>query len=334
MLPRLLGWAGFHAISSLAGALAVPKPDVVLAVSPPLTIGLGAWALARYYGVPFVYNVQELYPDLAVTMGVLRNPQMISALLRMETFVYRHAAAVSVIGAGMAARLRAKGVPEPKVRIIPNFVDVDVVTPGERLNEFSGRHGLDDSLVVSYAGNLGMAQGLETVIEAARLLREDSRVRFLVVGDGVMRDRLADLAKKSHVDNCIFIPYQPPSQVLEVYAASDICLVPQAAATASQAVPSKAYQIMAAGRPIVAITEAASDLAALVTAGNCGHVVAPGSAAGLAAAITDALANRAAWRRMGDAGREHVVAHYSRRSVSRAYQDLLREVAAGRTAVA
>lgn len=334
VLPRLLAWAGFHAISSFAGWLAVPRPDVVLAVSPPLTIGLGAWTLARYHGVPFIYNAQELYPDLAVTMGLLRNPQLIAALLKLESFVYRRAAVISVIGAAMAARLRQKGVPEAKIRIIPNFVDVEAIAPGERRNEFSRKHGLDEKLVVSYAGNLGLAQGLEVVIEAARLLRGEPRVRFLVVGDGVMRDSLATMAEKSSLDNCIFLPYQPQSKVLEIYAASDLCLVPQAAATASQAVPSKAYQIMAAGRPVVAITEPTSDLAALIAAANCGEVVSPGSVGPLTSLLTDALTNRSGWRRMGEAGREHVVTHYSRRSVSRAYQDLLRDVAAGRSAAA
>ncbi|HJV97401.1 MAG TPA: glycosyltransferase family 4 protein, partial [Albitalea sp.] len=332
VLPRLLAWAGFHAISSFAGLFAVPRPDVVLAVSPPLTIGLGAWVLARCHGVPFIYNVQELYPDLAVTMGVLKNRQLISALLKVESLVYRRAAAVSVIGAAMAARLREKGVPDRKIRIIPNFVDVDAITPGERCNEFSANHGFDGKLVVSYAGNLGLAQGLEVVIEAARLLRDEPRVRFLVVGDGVMRDSLAAAVQESSLDNCIFLPYQPQSKVLDVYAASDLCLVPQAALVAGQAVPSKAYQIMAAGRPVVAITEPTSDLAALVTAAGCGELVAPGSAGCLASLITDALANRAAWQRMGAAGREHVVTQYSRRSASGAYQNLLREVAAGGSA--
>ncbi len=329
VLARLLAWGGFHAISSLAGLTTIRRPDVILAVSPPLTIGLGAWLLAAYRRVPFVYNAQELYPDLAVTLGLIRNRGLIAALLRLERFVYRRASIVTVIGTGMAARLLEKGVPEEKIRVIPNFVDVESTRPGERKNAFSREFGLDDRLVVSYAGNLGLAQGLEVAIAAARRLREQPRVCFLIVGDGVLKDSLMERAREWGSRNCLFLPYQPHSRMHELYAASDVCLVPQAAATGSQAVPSKAYQIMAAGRPILALTEPNSDLATLVSAAACGRVVRPDDPDALADAVLDAFENPAEWRQMGSAGRQHAEARYSRCSVSRAYHELLRCVVGG-----
>lgn len=326
VLPRLLGWAGFHAVSSLAGLLVAPRPDVILAVSPPLTIGVGAWVLGLRRA-PFVYNVQELFPDIAVTLGAVRNQAVIDVLHRLERFVYRRAAVLTAIGPGMAARLREKGVPAERIRIIPNFVDVDRNVPGDRRNAFSAELGLDDAFVVSYAGNLGPAQGLEVVVGAARLLKDEPAIRVLLVGDGVLRGLLERSAREAGCDNCIFLPYQPYSRMTQLYAASDVCLVPQAAATGREAVPSKAYQIMAAGRPIMALTDAGSDLAQLVSSSGCGVVVAPGRPDALAAAVLDAFRNRTAGEQMGKAGRQRAEACYSRRAVCRAYRDLLAEVA-------
>ena len=329
ILPRLLGWAGFHALSTLAGLFDIDRPDVVLAVSPPLTIGLGAWLLAAPRRVPYVYNVQELYPDLAVTLGLIRSRALVWTLLRLEAFVYAHASAITAIGTAMADRLREKRVPASKIRIIPNFVDVQATRPGERNNDFRRANGLGDRVVVSYAGNFGLAQGLEVVVDAAARLRDDPRVTFLLVGDGVLRESLVARARAAGAENCVFLPYQPHSVMAGLYAASDVCLVPQATATGCQAVPSKAYQVMAAGRAILALTETGSDLERLVLTERCGRVVPPDSVDALSEAILDAAGNPDAWREMGTSGRAAAERSYSRQSISGAYRAFLEELSQG-----
>jgi putative colanic acid biosynthesis glycosyltransferase WcaI len=330
VVQRILGWIGFHAVSTLAGVISVARPDVILVPSPPLSIGLSAWIIAVLRRARFVYNVQEIYPDIAVNLGALKNKSAISVLEALERFVYRKAAAVTVIAARMRDRLVAKGVPAEKVHVIPNFVDLGRLTPVPRDNEFSKRLHLENTFSVTYAGNMGPAQGLDIVIEAARLLSEsDGNIRFLLIGEGMLREPLASSADTLPLKNVSVLPYQPNSMMPAIYCASDICLVPQAAATGSDAIPSKVYRIMAAARPLVAVTDPQSDLAGLVRQAQCGVVVEPGDAARLAGVVRQAIENRAEWEAMGLRGRAHVAGHYSREVVSANYDALIRAVASG-----
>jgi colanic acid biosynthesis glycosyl transferase WcaI len=323
IVERVAAWAGFHLVSTIAGIVLVPRPDVILAPSPPLSIGLSAWIVGLFRRARYVYNVQEIYPDIAVNLGALRNRTAIRLLAAMERFIYRKAAAVTVIADRMRQRLVEKGVPPAKVLVIPNFVDADRLVPSERRNEFSRRFGLDDVFTVTYAGNLGPAQGLDVIIEAAAVFDRRDAVRFVLIGDGILRERLIASAAALPSQNALVLPYQANALMGQIYAASDVSVVPQARATGSDAIPSKVYRIMAAGRPIIAITEAGSDLAKLIAAAGCGAVVEPGDPAGLAAAVRRALA-QPDWRRAAaERGRAHVCAYYSRHVIGGTYAALI-----------
>lgn len=328
VLGRILGWLGFHLVSTLAGVVTVPKPDVILAPSPPLSIGVSAWIIALVRRARFVYNVQEIYPDIAVNLGALKNRRVIRLLEGLERFVYGKAAVITVIAERMRQRLIAKGVPALKVRVIPNFVDLDRLTPMPRDNDFSRRHGLAEVFALTYAGNMGPAQGLDIVIEAARLLAPAGMsIRFLLIGEGMLRKPLTAAAAALPVKNVTVLPYQPNALMPQIYSASDVSLVPQAAATGFDAIPSKVYRIMASGRPLIAVTDPHSDLAALVRAAGCGVVVPPANAEALAAVIRDAASQRQQWEAMGARGRAHVAALYSRPVISAEYDALVRAVA-------
>lgn len=330
ILERLMAWFGFHAVSTVAGLVTVPKPDVILVPSPPLSIGLSAWIVGLVRGARFVYNVQEIYPDIAVNLGALKNPTAIRALEALERFVYRRAAVITVIASRMRQRLLEKGVPAEKVRVIPNFVDLERLAPVPKDNEFSRRLQLEGVFSVTYAGNMGPAQGLEIVIDAARRMHdEDGAIRFILIGEGTLRERLAADAAGLPRSNVSVLPYQPNSLMPQIYGSSDICLVPQAAATGSDAIPSKVYRIMASARPLIAITEQDSDLAALVRDSQCGVVVSPGDAEQLTAVVRQAAREPELWAQMGMRGRAHVSAAYSREAVSAQYDALIRAVAAG-----
>jgi colanic acid biosynthesis glycosyl transferase WcaI len=324
---RILAWIGFHVVSTVAGLVAVPRPDVILAPSPPLSIGVSAWLIASIRRAHFIYNVQEIYPDIAVNLGALRNRRLIAALEALERFVYAKASLVTVIAPRMRTRLLTKGVPEAKVRVVPNFVDLDRVVEAPRDNDFARAHGLQHVFTITYAGNMGPAQGLEIVLEAARLLADERRVRFLLIGEGMLRERLTRDAAALPSRNVVVLPYQPNALMPQIYGASDISLVPQAAATGSDAIPSKVYRIIASRRPLIAVTEAGSDLAALVRDAACGVIVAPGDAAGLARTVREALAYRSVWSEMGSRGREYVVARYTRGVIGGEYDALVRAVA-------
>lgn len=320
---RIVTWLAFHVTSTIAGFIKIPKPDIILSPSPPLTIGVSAWLIARFHRARFIYNVQEVYPDVAVNLGALKNPWLISRLFALERFVYRHAAAITVISSHMLGRLMAKGVDRSKLVLIPNFVDVREFAPGQKDNTFSRAHGLTDKFVISYAGNMGKPQQLEVLIEAAGLLQHHDRVRFLLMGGGSELDRLRRIAAEKGLTNVIFLSHQPYTVMPDAYAASNVCYVPQAIGTSSDGIPSKVYRIMAAGRPVLALTDAGSDLAALVEEAKAGAVVTSVKAESLANAITAILQNEYAWAGLGRNGRAHVTEVYDRTVVSDRYHRLI-----------
>ena len=329
ILLRLLGWTGFHLISAVAGMTTVSRPDVIIAPSPPLTIGVFAWILGKFHGAPYIYNVQEIYPDIAVRLGALRNKRLIGLLERLERFVYRKGEKIAVIAPRMRQRLLDKGVPSDKVEVVPNFVDIGDLSPLPKDNEFSRRHGIQEKFVVGYAGNMGPAQGLEGFIDSAGLLRDGTGIHFMMMGDGILRESLRKRVEKLGLDNFTFLSYQPYSTMPQIYAASDICLVPQTAQTGCDAIPSKVYRIMACARPVLAITEPESDLAHLIRDTGCGVTISPEGSSDLADVICKAYRDQARWKEMGRAGRAHVVEHYSRPAVTNRYHDLIQRVIDG-----
>lgn len=329
ILLRLLAWSGFHLISIFAGITVISRPEVIFAPSPPLTIGLVAWLLGSFHRIPYIYNVQEIYPDVAANLGAIRSKWLIRLLLRLESFVYSRASIVTVIAPQMRQRLLEKRVPADKVRVIPNFVDVGEFQPLPKDNGFSHKYDLHDKFVVSYAGNLGPAQGLETIIEAATLLRDRLDIRFVMMGNGMLQETLKKKVNQLGLPNFAFLPYQSYSLMPQIYAASDISLVPQAAETGCDAVPSKVYRIMACARPVLAVTDPNSDLAHLVRDAGCGAVVQPGSAKAIADVILGAYHDQELWQCMGQAGYGYVVAHYTRPMVSQHYHDVIQTLALG-----
>lgn len=320
---RLLDYIRFHTICTLDGFTVTGDYDVILAPSPPLTIGLNAWLLGLIRRVPFVYNVQEIYPDIAVSMGLLRNQWIIRLLEQLERFVYGRASAVVVISEWFRRALLRKGVPANKLHVIPNFVDVDFVQPGPRDNEFARQHGLNGQFVVLYAGNIGLTQGFETIIETARALAAVPDLRFVIVGDGARRAWLEQRLATLNLENITLLPYQPRSLVPQIYASSDVCLVPLKKGSARGTFPSKIYTIMASGRPAIVSVDADSEAAWVVQQAQCGLAVPPDDPDALAQAILQAYQERDTFRTYGKNGRRYVVQHHSRQAVARQYHELI-----------
>lgn len=331
VLSRLFDYINFHVIGTLAGLRLGGKYDIVLAPSPPLTVGLSAMILAWARRVPFIYNVQEIYPDLAVELGVLKNRPLIRFFECLERFIYARAKIVVVISERFRQRLLAKGVPAEKIAVIPNFVDVNEVQPGERHNDFSRRHRLDQSFVVQYAGNIGLTQDFETIIAAAQLLKDIPEVHFLIVGDGARRTWLVQQIEELKLRNMRWLPYQPRSIMPQLYASSDICLVPLRHSMARDTFPSKIYTIMAAGRPALVSADPDSELAAVVGQSKCGAAVSPGDPVAMTDAIRAMHSRRDELREMGQRGRQFVEKNHSPQAVANQYHALIESITANRT---
>ena len=195
-------------------------------------------------------------------------------------------------------------------------------------NAFSRGHAVFDKFVVSYAGNLGIPQGLDTFIDVAELLKDRADIIFMMIGQGMQGEKLRRRTESLGLPNFLFLPHQPYSTVPQIYASSDVNLVPQTAEAGFDAVPSKVYRIMACARPVIAITDPSSDLGRLVFRSGCGTVVRPGSARELADSILNAYRKGSDWTELGIAGRKHVLEFYSRPAVTDRYDKLVRKLSA------
>ena len=321
VVGRLLSYLTFNLLSTCAGLFAA-KFDLLFVPSPPLTNGVCASLLSRLRRVPFVYNVQDIYPDVAVRLGILTNPRLICVFERMERFVYTRAAAVSVISGSFRRNLLAKGVPESKIATIPNFVDTSFVTPLPRNNAFRKEQGWGEKFVVLFAGNVGLSQGLETVLEAAGHLRDFPDILFAIVGSGTTKQGLVDKAEEMQLTNVHFLPLQPYERVPELYSAADIGLVPLRKGLTEDSVPSKLWTIMGVARPVLAGVDKTSDTYAVVQEANAGVCVPPEDPEALAEAIRTLYQDPEGAAEMGRRGRAHVEAHYTSVSVARQYEAL------------
>jgi len=327
LFQRWLNYTTFNLLSAWVGAFGdLPRCDVILTSSPPLTNGLVASWLSRWKRVPFVYGVQDVYPDVAIRLGVLKNRVLIAFFEALERFVYRRASAVSVISETFRRNLEAKGVPPDKIAVIPNFADTHLVTPLPRHNPFSARNELDDAYVVLFAGNVGLSHGLESILEAARLLASQKDILFLIVGDGAAKPRLQALASKARLPNVRFLPFQPQADVPWLYASSDVCLVPLRRGFTENSAPSKLYTILAAARPVIAAVDPGSDTWTFIQETDCGLLLPPESPAELAAAVQELRDTPELGREMGSRGRDRILAEATAAVAAGRYCALLEQV--------
>ncbi len=325
-LFRLLSWFIFHIISTAAGVRVIKNVDIIITPSPPLTIGISAWILSKYQRAHHIYNVQEMYPDLAIRLGVIKNKLLIKFLYALENFVYKKAEIVTVIAPTMRSKLFEKGVDPSKVKVIPNFVDIQFFHPLPKKNSFSKKYKIYDKFVVSYAGNIGPAQGLDVYIKAAYILRDKPDIHFFLIGDGTLRKKFQDEVLHLRLANFTFLPYQNISLIPQIYAASDTCLVPLARGIGFDAIPSKVYRIMACARPVLALTDDSSDLSELIKKVHCGVVIQPGQAENLANTILSLYNNRDSLKESGQRGHLYVAENCSRSIVIQQYDKLVKEL--------
>ena len=304
-----------------------PRADVVLVYSPPLPLAAAGAAYARTSGCPFVLNVQDLYPQTAMDLGLLRNPLAIALAEKLEQRAYRSASRIVVHSPGNQAFLSTrKGVPGEKVHVIYNWVDTEFVRPGASDNDFRRGHGLADRFVVSYAGLMGYAQDLSGIIQCAERMRGEQDVLFLLVGEGVLEHRWKTMVADLRLGNVRFLPMQPRAAYVQLLAASDVCLVPLDAALRTPVIPGKLQSIMACARPAITITAPESDAPGILTESGGGINVPPGDSEALAGAVLRLKADPATRREMGNRGRAFAERHFSLNRCADQYEKLFQEL--------
>jgi colanic acid biosynthesis glycosyl transferase WcaI len=300
--------------------------DVALVYSPPLPLGLAGAALKKNSQTPFILNVQDLFPRSAVDLRVLKNRWLIAFFEALERRIYRAADHITVHSPGNQAHVAGTGIDAGRVTVVPNWVDTDFLRPDRRRNGFSESHGLMDRFVVSFAGVLGYSQDIDVILDAARRLREHGKILFLIVGDGVEKDRLVRRASALGCTNVLFLPMQSRQVYPDVLTASDVCLVTLNKEVVSPVVPSKILSIMAAGKPVVACMNPQGDAAEVVRAARCGFVLPAGDAAGLARTIDKLRQEPSLCAELGRNGRAYCVQNFSLAQCARRYTELFAEM--------
>jgi colanic acid biosynthesis glycosyl transferase WcaI len=331
MLNRLLSYLSFNVLATVVGVTSRREYDVILCSNGSFFSGLAATVIGRCKGAPFIYNVQDLYPETPVQARQITNRVVIDALERIERFMYARAAHVSVIAPGFRDNLLGKSVPADKVTTIPNFVDVDFIRPYPKLNAFSREYGLTDKFVVTHAGNLGYVYDLDALLDVAQRVRVASDIQFLIVGDGVERKRLERRTRGLGLDNVRFLPFQPRERLPLLRAASDVQVALYRDGSARFSMPSKVYEIMASGRPVLASADPDSDLQRLVTRTRCGICIEPHNPEKLSAALLALYRDPMLRTRMGERGRDAAVKAYSRDAIVLQYEELCEAVASRAT---
>jgi colanic acid biosynthesis glycosyl transferase WcaI len=303
---------GSYSATAFYGGLMLAKPDVLVNYSPPLPLGLSAWLLSRIWHIPWVLQIEDLYPGAAVAAGVLRSRTAIAFFSVMERFLYKRATHVSLICESFRRDLLRKGVPSEKITLIPVWADPDIVQPLPKENAFRAQHGLNGQFVVMYAGNLGHTSALEEVLDAAKILRHEAGVRFLIVGEGVKKGILEKLADAKGIGNIMFLPFQPRQALAEMLAAADVSLVTLNRHSSETSLPSKIFNIMASARPILAVTPRESEIAELIEEARCGIVIPPEHPNLLAEAIMNMREQINLLREMGQNGRAQIETRFAR----------------------
>ena len=323
---RATAFAGFTALATLVALFRRGRPDGVLAMSPPITLGLAGALVARIRRAPFVFNIQDVFPDVAIEVNAIKSPRIIRLARALERFTYRRADAVTVLSDDLRDNVVAKigAGSRTRVRVIPNFVDTAGIRPAPRDNSYRADFGLGDRTVVMYAGNVGFSQPLSLMVDAARELRDRDDVVFVINGGGAGRPTIE--AEARDLRNVVFVDFQPRIRLPEVLAAADIHVVALKEGLARSSVPSKLYSILAAGRPVLAAIDSGTEVARVVERAGAGRAVPPVDPAQFRDALVEMIDGIELRREMGRRGRSFVEEWVSPSGVAGAYADLFTEL--------
>ena len=317
---------------SVVRSLRLPRPEVVLTLTDPPMIGDIGLVVARRFRVPLVVVSEDVFPEIAVELKRLENPVLIGLLrLMVETYL-RRAERIVAIGETMRVRLESKGAPPERVRVIENWIDTSRITPQPRVNPWSRAHGYDRGFVVMHSGNVGHAQDVTTLVRATSFLRDLEGLRVVVIGAGAMHASVIALAGRLETTNVFFLPYQPRTVLSESLSSADVHYLGLTRGLSGFVVPSRAYGVLAAGRPLLVSADEECETVRLVRDADCGIVVPSGRPELVAGAIRDAYDGRYDLEAMGARGRAHVEGEADREVAIARYRSVLAELVASSSA--
>jgi colanic acid biosynthesis glycosyl transferase WcaI len=312
---RMLFYLTYMVNASLAGLLlARGRYDLIYASSPPLFVGGAALALSYLRRIPMLFEVRDLWPESAVALGELSNPRAVAWATRLEQACYRRAAAIVVVTEGIRQRLLQRGQAESKLHLVPNGANVELFHfDAQARARLRQELGLGEKFVVIYAGIHGVAQGLETLLEAARELQNQAQVHFMLVGDGPKKAEIAGLAEQMNLSNLTLMDEQPRAAIPALLSAADAAIIPlRKLEIFKGALPSKMFDSWACERPVLLSVD--GEARRVMEAARGGVFVDPEDAHALAGAILALRDDPELGRQMGLRGRRYTEQNYSRQA--------------------
>jgi colanic acid biosynthesis glycosyl transferase WcaI len=324
-LKRTLDYLSFM-VAGFAAGLFERRPDVVVATSPQFFCALGGWALAAVRRLPFVFELRDLWPASIMAVGAMQKNLAIRTLERIELFLYRRADAVIAVTWSFREDLISRGIEPNKIKVVINGVDMGQFRPITRDAELEREHALKNRLVLGYLGTHGMAHALESVIDAAEMLRERQDIAFLFVGGGAERIKVEQLVAEKGLSNVRLIPRQPKEMMPRLWSLCDVSLVPlRNTPTFSTVIPSKIFESMGMGAAIL-ISLPEGEATAIIRHNDCGMCVPPENAMALAAAIITLADDRSALAKLKQ-NSASAAASYSRDALAQQMAEILETVA-------
>ena len=314
-------WKGLHA----------KDIDLIYLASTPPIQGVLGGLLKKIKKVPFVYNLQDIFPDSLAGTGLAKKDGLLWKIGRViENFTYRNADKIIVISEDFKRNIMAKGVPEDKIVVVYNWVDEEAVkhVPREE-NKLFDAYGLDRSkFYITYSGNIGLTQNMDMLLEVAKELEEDPNIQFVLIGEGAYKKRVEEIIAEKNIGNVTLLPFQPYEDISHVFSLGDVGLVISKPGVGENSVPSKTWSILSASHPVLANFDE-NELKSIVAENQCGIFTKAGDKEAFIQAILHLYENRELCVEMGRNGREFIMKNLTRAVGTQKYVDVIKSFEKG-----
>jgi colanic acid biosynthesis glycosyl transferase WcaI len=328
---RMRNYASFCLSAALRG-LGVPRPDVIIATSPQILVGLSGWWLGFTKRVPFVFEVRDLWPESLIAVGAGDGHSLLhKSLSGLADFLYQRSEHIVVVSPAFKEHLmKYRDVPSGKISIVQNGVETSLFAPStaDANHRLRQRIGAEGKFLVCYVGTMGWAHGLDTLLDAATQLQTQSpNVLFVLIGEGADKERIKSISQSRRLNNLSFFEQQPRDSIPGFISASDACLVLLKKADVFKTViPTKMLEFMSCARPVILGVD--GQARQMVEDAGAGIVIEPESSVALAQAIGQLVANPELGHALGQRGREYILRNHSRRQTADCYLRVLEELLA------
>lgn len=324
-IKKTLGHISFMVSSVLISMRKIKKPDVIVTSSPTFfSIFSGYW-FSLWKKAPFVLEIRDLWPAAMIELGVMKKGVITNILEKMELFFYRKCKRLIMVTKSFKENVVSRGVDENKVHVITNGVNQELFYPKEKNITLLKKYGLEDKFIVSYVGAHGISQNLSTILEVAQSLEEDNEIQFVFIGEGAEKDKLKDTVNEKGILNVIFIDSQPKEMIPEFYNLSNISLIPLKNIELFKTfIPSKMFEIMACGVPIVASLE--GEAADILNKSKAARVVKPDNSEEIKKAIINIKSDKTLYDQLKENGPAFVEQNYSRKKLAEKYLEIIRNI--------